>query len=87
MKAYRMKTWWWGRFIIQLKNGWFFEDGNKFPKPITEKDLVEYIESKDGIVAALPYLEGMEQEWLEKEYANRKFKQLGDNEWQQITGP
>jgi hypothetical protein len=79
-----MKSWWWGRFIVKLKNGWFFESGERFLTPIKEDDLVEYSESKDGIVAALPYLEGMEQEWLEKEYANRKFKQTGENEWQQL---
>ena len=86
MKAYRMKSWWYGRFIVNLTNGWFYENGIKFPNMFHENKLVEYIESKDGIVAALPYLEGMEQEWLEEEYKKRVFKQTGDNEWQQITG-
>ena len=84
MKAYRMKSWWWGRFIVKPKDHWVFESGVRFPQPVKENELVEYNESKDGIVAALPYLEGMEQEWLEKEYENRKFKQIGENEWQPL---
>jgi hypothetical protein len=83
MKAYRMKSWWYGRFVVKLLNGYFYDQGEK-AIGIKEDKLVEYDESKDGIVAAIPYLEGREQEWLEEEYKKRVFKQIGENEWQQL---
>jgi hypothetical protein len=88
MKAYRMKSWWWGRFVIRLSNGWFFDNGQRCTNALSENDLEPYIESEHGRPAAKQWLEDfglrIDRESLDEEYKDRVFKQIGENEWQQL---
>ena len=51
---YRLKSWWWGRYIVQDRFKWIDEKGSTFPKSQVPNDIESdpdwelYIESEHG---------------------------------------
>ena len=48
LKKYRMSSWYWGRFVQQVGEGWVDESGRAFPKNISVNDLESYDEALHG---------------------------------------
>ena len=71
--------------MVKTDKGWKFDDGSVVRWPVKESDLEEYIESKHGKDAISTPLGDIERDKLNHEYLQRKFKQIGDNQWQIIT--
>lgn len=50
----RLKTWWWGRYIIKQKNKWVTQDGETYPfnqvptNPLQDSQWEIYDEAKHG---------------------------------------